>query len=501
MYNSEFEKQVQQKMEELKMTPSDNLWDRIEKDLPSKPPHRNKAILLLLLLVCISGLTWMVNHFYNREINSIKKETVTGRTDTVSSAQKTTGTRLPAVNNDSLHQGNDMAKDATPQNAPQAIQPSSDAAPGSTQHQDNTAAALHQNQLKQKEKPLIAGTKKDLTIADNSISTNKKTVDNGAQKKDRPAAGQSVKNKARAKVSVTQQGGTAEATMQPVADETLAAAVQYTAEGTRSKAADMNKDLRPGKKISTKEAALNALAKSDNKSSKKRWEYGITLSAGLGKQVSNLLATGNNLFGAVSNNVVGPTAVADSFRTGLSGAKPSAAFDAGFYLRRQLSKKWSIQTGLSYSFLSYKRAVGQQVDSGVVYIVNNQPVSATRYYRQSNVQDYVNRLHTLQIPFEVQYNIGKKGNWRILGGLSAGYLLGSNALVYKNNPPVYLTSKDAFNKLLLSMHTGISYQSQGRLPFSAGLRFSYSATSFVKKDINDQHLLSSVLFLNIPLKK
>jgi hypothetical protein len=507
MYNSEFEKQVQAKMEELKMTPSDNMWDRIEKDLPQKPRRRNVAILLLLLLAGISGLMWMVTHFYNRQVTGAGSQTITKRADTEGSKEKLTTNSSANTDGDTFNQSNNKRKDTG------IVKPLKDTVSkavvttGTAQQAGKITTALPQNASRQK-KTLPALVKQYLTVADKPAGDNKKAADNDRENKsDVPLAKQSFKNKSRTKIGITQQDASTVDNEQVTAADALTA-MPYTATAVYPGPADMNKNLWPVKKISTKEAALQSLTKSDKEKEKRNWELGITLAGGLSKQGRNPLyfKTGGGQVALLGISGL----VADSANDGAARAQASKAFDIGFYLRRQVKKRWGIQAGLSYSYLSYRRTVGARVDSLASYNFNGVNINSTGYYplrQQFNVTSldrnagYLNQVHLLQLPFEAQYSLGKQKNWYLIGGISAGYLLGSNALVYKSNFGAYISSKEVYNKLLLSLHTGIGFTNNRGRPFSAGVRFSYSATSFVKKSINKQHLLSGLLFVNIPFKK
>ncbi len=48
MQNSEFEKRVQQKMEELKLTPTDAVWEKVAAGLPPEKKPRRWIIFFLL---------------------------------------------------------------------------------------------------------------------------------------------------------------------------------------------------------------------------------------------------------------------------------------------------------------------------------------------------------------------------------------------------------------------------------------------------------------------
>ena len=63
MQNSEFEKNVQQKMEELKLAPADAVWKKIAARLPEEKKGRRWIIFILLFAVLATGSIIFLNKF------------------------------------------------------------------------------------------------------------------------------------------------------------------------------------------------------------------------------------------------------------------------------------------------------------------------------------------------------------------------------------------------------------------------------------------------------
>jgi Outer membrane protein beta-barrel domain len=506
MYNSEFEKQVQEKMEGLKMAPSDELWSRIEKELPVKP-RRKKYVLLLLLLLAGSILVWVLSSVYNKQEGDITQSGKTQRADDNTNSKDASAPQQ-AEKNDSTSGLNNLPNAGPVQ--PVSNNDGKPAAPTNgtdkplTVNIDDADGKNITKQINTKVtpdatrpvKPLAEGISNDVNanLADGKRPKRKST------------------GKIRTTISTEAGSVTNNESMPPLIEQALAPAAPFTAHTIRVQAAVLNTSLLPGKEITVLPAVVSTAAKSYTKASKSKWEYGINVSAGLSTQVTNPFYFGTserNVFSQAGGGGPMPSAL-DSSSRGSSNARSSIAFEAGFYIRRPVNKRWTIQTGLSYAYFSYTSRVGQRVDSAARYYVNGVQMFADNYFRPVSFtnnmvgnaeQNYTNRVHLLQIPFEAQLSLGKKKQWALIGGLSAGYLLGSNALVYRYDLPAYFTTSQVFNKLMLSLHTGIGYTNRVGYPFSVGLRFSYGASTFVKKSINDQHLVSSQLFIGIPLKK
>src|SRR5688572_4830154 len=69
MQKNEFEKQVQQRMEELKIHPSDSIWPNIEAHLSKKKRRRLAWVFFPILLMCFCGGYWLIN-----SVNESKQE-------------------------------------------------------------------------------------------------------------------------------------------------------------------------------------------------------------------------------------------------------------------------------------------------------------------------------------------------------------------------------------------------------------------------------------------
>jgi hypothetical protein len=91
----------------------------------------------------------------------------------------------------------------------------------------------------------------------------------------------------------------------------------------------------------------------------------------------------------------------------------------------------------------------------------------------------------------------------VQAGPSLSYLIQSSALQYNSTRDAYFSNSQVFNKWLLSLHGGIGFNftKSSRPLFSLGYNFSFSTSSTTKAVFGSQHLVSSQLYINIPLKK
>ena len=71
MSDHEFEKQVHQRMEELKLRPSDTVWMEVEKKI-RQDKHRRRFLWLWvpMLLICLSTSAYILYHYsFNTQNN------------------------------------------------------------------------------------------------------------------------------------------------------------------------------------------------------------------------------------------------------------------------------------------------------------------------------------------------------------------------------------------------------------------------------------------------
>lgn len=76
MQEQNFEKQVQQKMTELSLTPSTPVWIKLEEQLRKKRDRRRLFFWLPLVAISLSGGVWMLQHKFNNNAppESVRKD-------------------------------------------------------------------------------------------------------------------------------------------------------------------------------------------------------------------------------------------------------------------------------------------------------------------------------------------------------------------------------------------------------------------------------------------
>lgn len=478
MQNHEFEKEMQQKMEELKLTPADAVWEKVEAGLPPEKKRRPWVIFILLFCVLVSGsiLMWSkfnVNHLKTSDNNLTVKESITQNTgaQNIEPNSKQLTDDNDAVKSNSLTTTtatiNTSKKNITASSAKTKIKIKSPTANQSDNVAGENLVINNYNQLKTAGSSKIS-IKTPVQFADE----NEKIIETVVNNED----ADEIKN-----ITKTDITG--------LINDSLIVEAKKT-----------NTDsLVALKKDTAKINGVN-LKKKDN--NKLKWTYGLEFAAGVSAVKNNLFSNAPVFSDANVAYTSGPPN--PQVRVAPNNPSKGAAFGFGFYMERAINEKWRFSTGINYFYQNNFILVGKKVDTPVTVRLDAfKDLSTNNYYSSGNSSTYKNKYHLLEIPLLFQYQFSKKSPVYFKTGFTAAYLLQSNALVYNSNSAAYITDKSIFNRVLLSinMGTGINLAKKTKLPFSLGYQFKYSIGSVTKTTFGKQHFVNSLLYLKIPIKK
>lgn len=154
------------------------------------------------------------------------------------------------------------------------------------------------------------------------------------------------------------------------------------------------------------------------------------------------------------------------------------AFHAGVFAKRKLGKKTAFSAGLNVAFYSGKQRVGVFVDSVRQLTTFFNTRTAGGFYRSGSSNWFTNRYYYLQLPllFHWQLNKGNKLpplEWE--NGLVPSWLSGSRALVYDPASAIFFQDKTVYNRFSLVYQTGLTatVARRSRHPLTAGLYYNY----------------------------
>lgn len=262
--------------------------------------------------------------------------------------------------------------------------------------------------------------------------------------------------------------------------------------------------------------SANKTAKKDEKKTgPSKWKFGLTGGAGI-SNINQSLFKRSNITGLyyspvsviTSNGAAAPLPVSSEINPGFS-------FSAGVFVSRNLSKRISVLAGLNYHYFSTRVNTGYAVDSSVlVYNAPNNSGAFTLpgaytingYYRNGSNQSYTNSYHFIELPVTADFQINKSSKLPVFweAGFSVSYLVNSNALHFDPNGNLYYQNVQLFNKVQLNGVTAIMIGFPiNKSELQIGPQLQYGLTGLLKTESgNSQHLFYTGLKISIiPGKK
>lgn len=219
-------------------------------------------------------------------------------------------------------------------------------------------------------------------------------------------------------------------------------------------------------------AISNVTKKAANK---KLWNWGFSFSAGSS-------GMGNNLFGDDQKNLADRqnASVGGSFGVVVPSTpsliKPSLALNSGINVEKNISKKFIFITGINYKLFSTTNTVGKD---------------SAEFFRTSNANTNHNYYHYIELPVGFKFQLGdfKKSllYWNV--GLSVSQLIGAKALQYNSSRGLYYHDNSLFNKTQIGFHTGldIAFISKNKTSFLIGPFYTYGISKIAREGYNKHH--------------
>lgn len=429
MEQNNFEKNIQQKMGDLKIAPSDSVWPNIEKKIGKKDKKRRAFFIIFLLLLCLSlGGIWLTNSLKN---NPQKNEPIA---NILKESSKPTNTR------DSSFQQKMMK--------------------GRTASKSDTASIIANNsKIKSKSIEKNAFGSKKLTINYSKIKSPASKQTNNEE---------NYFNADNKNNSFTKKEGIIETK------------IERETAGLQEEIKNDSLTDQPKLEILKKETApiKSSLAKKNQTKDKKHpWNFGVTVSRGIPITEQNLKAS--NFY----NNSGYVTSGAPVYYFDPSEIKNSASFDAGVFLEKNISDKNKISIGISYQYFSFVNKVGSRIAPSSSNLSLN---SSGNFYGAGNaLKPYRNNFHFLEVPVSFKFRLNKNKYAPLFwnAGINISELIGSNALQFQSYPGVYYNDNSLLNKSQLGLETGFSIElfSKEKTPLTIGPYFYYSPTNIATK--------------------
>lgn len=476
MRDNAFDKGVQEKMEEFRISPSATLWPEVERRIRERRKRR-----ILIFWFCLAGLLltgagawWLLNEKtrnHSLPVADNHNFTVQQESDTITIATNNK-TQLA----DSLRKNNTNTITNTTgidDNAPVAAGSKDANSEENNFNNHNHQQGKSANPAPMKKRNLLSdnyGQEKLQVSAANgekrkrAVAANKKTVLLNTITE--PPAYTVITEKENRIVAQ-------DATTEP---EKTVPSVTLTA----PEVVKVSAEKKPDSTLQAKTDEVKpAPASIRSKKGPRKWQTGLVLAFGEAKLTESRFALfSENRFDALQSGIsTGNGSFSNqSFADSLPLKGP--AFHAGIFAKRKVGKKTAFSVGVNLAYYSGKQRVGAFVDSVRQLNTYFNTRTAGGFYRSGNSNWFTNRYYYLQLPLLLHWQLNKGTKLPPLeweNGFVPSLLTGSRALVYDPSSTIFFRDKTVYNRFSLVYQTGFTatFASRTLHPLTAGLYYNY----------------------------
>lgn len=473
MRDNAFDKGVQDKMEEFRLSPSTPVWPEVERRIRERKRRRILIFWFCLagLLLTGSGAWWLLNEkSVTPAIPVAEKSKVTAQPE----INKTEATIYKTGQSDSPVETG-AASTTNRHQSTTAIKAESSS---SKTNNNNTVPNTTQNNLQRTVNTVPLKKSATVSVADDQDNL-QVTAMNGKKTK----RGAPVKNKqAVADSKQVPQATTLVSAPDPIITTPVVIHdPQMVVAPVPSLA--INND-QPVHKTDTvlhakPDEVKPAVPATKPQKGARKWQTGFALAFGEAKLTESRFSLFSmKSFDALQSGV--STGNGNFSNSSFADSLPlkGPAFHAGVFAKRKMGKKTAFSIGLNLAFYSGKQRVGAYIDS-VRQLTNYFNTSTTGgFYRSGSGDWYTNKYYYLQMPLLLHWQINK-GNklppleWE--NGFVPSFLTGSRALVYDPASSIFFRDKAVYNRFSLVYQTGFTatFANRTRHPLTAGIYYNY----------------------------
>lgn len=470
MQNS-FEKQVQDKMDELQFVPTEPVWQNIEKQIRNKKDRRRYILWLpLLFLILGGGVWWLATQDHTK--NSVVAAT-SGKTKITTTGKiKTTQEKQVDLTDskDQIHasgQDKEAGVKGPLEKQKNTVVPQNIQKKGLPEKDPVSFSAVAAKKTKKQKAPGHFAVEPFVSSEKPAGNAEEKTALGNEVMQDNASA-----NKSFATPSPTNKIDSSLKKSSAAKDS----AVNYKVAGTGA------------------DTAHAAIAEASKKQTSKgqKWQWGVIANAGISGQAKNLGSFGEDkamqdVYAAPSsgqiNNGIPPSSPAPSPVTN------NWAFSVGVRAKKEVTKRLAFSTGLQYQYYSSNIVVGPKVNSAGSF----SRAAVDQFYLTSgtNIQNYHNQYHFIGLPVAIDWQMLRNSPLHLHAGLSLQQLLNTNALVFDKTNRIYYPDENAFKKTQVFSDLGISYavSNKGKTSLLLGPQLQYGITN-LEKNTSGKHLFS-----------
>jgi tetrahydromethanopterin S-methyltransferase subunit G len=444
MEENKFEKQVQQKMDELQIQPSDAVWEKIESQIGKKKGRRWGLIILFLLIgLILSGSYWLWN---------TRQQTFSERNNSVEANSEKISSQTSAKENETIQQKSSSVPESVNQKNTKtaSVIEKSDDNKNNTQHYKFLTDSKTNQKINSKEKKSIAFYEKNEITGE--IHGNNEAGIMSAQSSQNQSANKNINKES---------------------DDSIYEKMNADSLSQQVVSNVVTKDINTSKQTNTETV---------KQSNKNKWKFGILFSGGISGAGNNFLGLNNSIPKDFSNSVTpGQTNPGQTLQILPSLIKSGFGFVTGVLAEKSISQKTKFALGIN--FKSFNTSI-RLYDSSGIYRAAAYSLSpgVNKYIR------YVNHFNFIEVPVSIKIQIGKGKNIPLVwqGGLAVAELISSNALqINSYNGYYYYRDNSIFNKTQIGFNTGFfaSLFSKQKTSILIGPYFYYDASKIANEGL------------------
>ncbi|HZH00630.1 MAG TPA: hypothetical protein VEY32_06080 [Flavisolibacter sp.] len=472
MQEQNFEKQVQQKMDELSLTPSAPVWQKVQSEIGQKKERRRLVLWASsFLLLLLAGGWWLFsvsnkfpiisattsqasnkpnikNGYTEDQINSNERSTQ----NTISNPSSVNSTKENITNSTATLQHHFTDKNVASLQYKMAKNPTR-----------NT----HDNADRTQE------TGNAINLATPSTRNNQKN-----EKHQQKEQVQSTSTNSSDEITASITTSSANPSALTLAKDSISPMLSDSTMVQQNVDENSDSALLPGNN--------NAQPKSKKK---RQWVWTGQLAYGstsVKEKLFSGMAQALNSFSPT--NAPNPSADA-------APSKPGSTYSIGGGIKAPLSKRLAFTAGLQYSYFSTKVRVGHSVLRDTI-IQGATTFRINSFFQSGQMREYTNRYHFIELPIGLEWRVHQKLPLYLHSGISFSRMISSNALVFDRNAGIYY--KDKQNLQVNQMHafSGLHFQflKLKKVSIQAGPYLQYGLSNLQKGNTTDKlHLISTVI--------
>lgn len=483
MSADKFVNKVQQKMDELRLSPNPQVWVEVERRIREKKKRRVIIFWFLFGGLLLAGGSYFV---FNQSGNKKEPITINHKPDPVSN--KTNNTTINNNPEENKKDNDFLIKDETVKTRQEVVltEKKETAKPERTEtpkYKEQKAKIAKTKQPESFEQ--VIKRKNDITIAKPS-SEIKSNTQTGIKPNDDPVVTK------KSEIAKTDNSTLIEP---PIEIKDI---VKQTKEDIQKPVEEKNDKADT---VAKNDLAVEQVAKESEKKKdstrKHKWEIGINAALGGSRLTKGqLLDLGMNKSADalnIPNSGTGSPAVPVSYADSI--ILKGSYWHLGVSAKKQLGKKIFFSAGLNFATYTTKQRVGVFVDS--VNPISNDLRSQTYggFYRAGQSTTYKNRYYFIQLPLLLHWQLNKGEKLPITwdNGFLPSFLIGSNAVAYDKISRTFYKDKRLYNDVQLVYHTGFSAGlfKNRKHPLTAGIFYNYAFSRLQKISPPDYNYLGS----------